>query len=121
MRTQDLPTWDDIRANATAALTASHRTASDAADWLRSDRRPNSPVPETVGDARAEVFELIGQIKELTDRAKDTLNRTRDEQSLLEQTGGHVAECDACSAPIDASAGYGARCDSCEQEQETQH
>lgn len=117
MRTKDLPTWDDIRGNATDALTASHHSASDAADWLRSNRNTNSPVSDTVGDARAEVFELIEQIKELTDGAKDTLNRTRDEQNLLEQTGGHVGECEACSAQIDASA-LRRRCDSCEQDEQ---
>lgn len=41
-----------------------------------------------------------------------------DEQGLLEQTGGHLAECEACAEPIDASAGYGALCDSCEQEED---
>lgn len=79
MRTNDLPSWDAICSHASDALTASRRSASDAADWLRSDWHPDSTVPASVGDTKSEVFELIGQIKELTDRAKDALDRTRDD------------------------------------------
>lgn len=79
MRADNLPTWDEIRTQATDSLEASRSAVTDAANWLRSDWKPDSPVPTTVGDARTEAFELITQIKELTDRAKDALNRTRDD------------------------------------------
>lgn len=70
MRTQNLATWEHIRTNAVNSLDTSRPAATDAADWLRSDRKPDSPVPATAGDARAEVCELVSQIKELTGRAK---------------------------------------------------
>ncbi|QXJ27062.1 hypothetical protein AGRA3207_007859 (plasmid) [Actinomadura graeca] len=87
MQEHQLPTWNDIVGSALGELNTARNGLSEAAAWLRSDWRPlGTPLPGGTGDARAEVFELIGQAKALIDQAKGSLYRARrgDDEAGLE-------------------------------------
>lgn len=62
MRTDQLPTFEDMRRNA-------HRLLGDAQDELRSDWRPGTGPTSAQGDALAEARRHIAAAKEALDRA----------------------------------------------------
>lgn len=77
--TYELPTWEQIAANAIGELIAGRTRLSDGADWLRSDWAgciEGTPLPPGAADAKREVFRLIAEAKGLIDQAKNALFAT---------------------------------------------
>lgn len=76
MQETKLPTYEEIEQHALKHLDQARNEMSEVRDWLRSDWRPlGSPRPEGGAEARDEVMEVIGEVKELIDKAKRALRR----------------------------------------------
>ena len=70
-----LPTWAEIEAHAIRHLHAARNEMSEVRDWLNSDWRPaGSTLTPAAADARREVLQIVGEVKEAIDRAKGILH-----------------------------------------------
>lgn len=79
MREHELPTWNEIIANAGASLHAARVSASEAANWMRSDWRPvDTSLSDEAAAARTELFTIVGKIKQLVDQGKDALAQAQN-------------------------------------------
>jgi hypothetical protein len=71
----ELPTWDEIERHALRHLDAARSEMSEVRDWLRSDWRPlGSPLTDSAAEARREVLRIVGEVKNLIDKAKGMLD-----------------------------------------------
>ena len=71
----NLPTWDEIEAQARFHLHTACTEMSDARDWLNSDWRPlGSPLTAAQAGARSEVLRIVDEVKKLIDQAKGVLH-----------------------------------------------
>lgn len=78
MQEHELPTWNEIVANALDELDTARHGLSESASWLRSDWRPlGTELPDGAGDARSRAMDLMGQAKALIDQAKGELYDAR--------------------------------------------
>jgi hypothetical protein len=75
-----LPTRREMFLEAFDELSGAYRSLGDAADWLRSDRRPvGSALTNVQGEARTAMLAAIGEAKAAINRAKDAAARAIDE------------------------------------------
>lgn len=76
MHEHQLPTYEEIGQHALEHLHRARNEMSEVRDWLRSDWRPlGSPRPEGGAEAHDEVMKVVGEVKELIDKAKRALHR----------------------------------------------
>lgn len=94
-------------------------TAMVLAEWVANywvDRQPMGIDPRRF---RTFANEWAGELGLSREEAIELISggpAVDEHEGLLAETGGHLAECESCGEPVDASAGYGALCDSCEQD-----
>lgn len=75
----ELPTWNEITRKARASLNAARADIADARDWLTSDWRPfGTSLSEEAAHTRSETVQLLSQINDLVERAKDELARAEN-------------------------------------------
>lgn len=75
MADSGLPTWPEIKGHALGHLDTARNEMSEVRDWLNSDWRPlGSPLTDAEAEARSEVMKIVGQVKNLIDKAKDQLH-----------------------------------------------
>jgi hypothetical protein len=76
MQEHELPTYAEIERHALNHLDRARNEMSQARDWLRSDWRPlGSPRPDGAAEACEQVMDIVGQVKQLIDKAKTALHR----------------------------------------------
>lgn len=69
-----LPTWPEVTARALDHLHAARVAMADARDELNSDLRGGASLTDAQADARHEVLKIVGEVKDLIDRAKGLLH-----------------------------------------------